>query len=117
LTAAADDCSSPALSPDGTQLAMVCAGGSGLQSTRLEVASLIGTKLGVPRVLVSNCLCASPAWAPDGSGLVYYAPADVSGHFELWWIAGAGGPLPKSPKQVTQTLDLDATSPPAWSAT
>lgn len=115
ITSATDDCGQPALSPDGTHLAMVCVGGTGLQSTRLEVASLNGTTLGTPRVLVNNCLCSAPSWAPDGSGLTYYAPADSSGHFELWWISGAGGTSPHTPQEVTTNLDFDATSPPAWS--
>jgi hypothetical protein len=118
LTRATDDCGEPAVSPDGTEVAMLCAGGTGLQSANLEVASLTGTGsktvLGTPRVLVPNCLCAAPTWAPDGTGLVYYAPADASGHFQLWWVAGAGTPTPKAPTQVTSGLDFDAVSPPAW---
>lgn len=114
LTNATDDCSQPALSADGAMLAMICTGGTGLQNTRLQVATLQGTTLGTPQVLVSKCLCAAPAWAPDGSGLVYFNPADATGHFQLWWIAGAGGPTPKAPKQVTTNLDFDATSPPVW---
>jgi hypothetical protein len=116
LTDASADCGQPALSPDGLSVAMVCAGGTGLQSTRLQVASLTGTTLGPPRTLVDNCLCSAPSWAPDGSGLVYYAPADATGHFQLWWIAGAAGTTPAPTKQVTTNLDFDATSPPAWSA-
>jgi hypothetical protein len=114
LTDATADCGQPALSPDASEVAMVCAGGTGLQSTRLEVATLTGAKLGVPQVLVDNCLCAAPAWAPDGSGLVYYAANDAAGHFQLWWIAGAGTALQKAPRQVTDDLDFDALSPPAW---
>lgn len=114
LTDQASDCGQPAVSPDGTQVAMICAGGTGLQSTRLEVATLSGTALGPPRVLVDGCLCAAPTWAPDGSGLVYYAPSDATGQFQLWWIAGAATPIPKPPKQVTEHLDFDALSPPAW---
>jgi hypothetical protein len=114
LTDSASDCGQPALSPDAAQIAMICSGGTGLQNTRLEVAPLQGNALGAPRVLVDNCLCSAPAWAPDGSGIVYYAPADPSGHFQLWWIAGAGGTLPKPPRQVTTDLDFDALSPPAW---
>lgn len=115
LTDSVSDCGQPALSPDELSVAMVCTGGTGLQSTRLEVASLQGTTLGPMRTLVDNCLCASPAWAPDGSGLVYYAPADASGHFQLWWIAGAAGTSPAPARQATTNLDFDATSPPAWS--
>ncbi|HSO93235.1 MAG TPA: hypothetical protein VLS53_02035, partial [Candidatus Dormibacteraeota bacterium] len=44
LTDSADDCSQPALSPDGTQVAMICTHGS--QSARLEIAPFNGTTLG-----------------------------------------------------------------------
>jgi Tol biopolymer transport system component len=115
LTTPKQDCGQPAPSPDGTMVAMVCIGGTGLQSTRLEVAPLVGTKLGTPRTLVDNCLCSAPEWAPDGSGLVYYNTADASGHFELWWIKGALSAAPSPPLQVTTNLDFDATSPPSWS--
>lgn len=115
LTDPMNDCAQPALSPDETMVAMVCTNGTGLQSTSLEVASLQGTKLGTPQTLVSNCLCASPSWAPDGSGLTYLAPDDASGHFQLWWIVRAASGTFEAPQQVTSDLDLDATSPAAWS--
>ena len=114
LTDSTSDCSQPAVSPDGTQVAMVCGNGTGLQSTSLQVASLTGTTLGPSRTLIADCLCASPSWAPDGSGLAYLAPADATGHFELWWLAGAAGALPKKPLQVTSGLDFDGSSRPAW---
>lgn len=114
LTEPDADCGQPALSPDATQVVMACAGGTGLQNTRLEVATLNGTKLGTPQVLVDNCLCAAPVWAPDGSGIAYYAPSDATGHFQLWWIAGAGTATQKAPRLVTDNLDFDALSPPAW---
>jgi hypothetical protein len=116
LTTASQDCGQPAPSPDGTMVAMVCLGGTGLQSTRIEVAPLTGTKLGTPRTLVNDCLCSAPEWAPDGSGLVYFNPADITGHFELWWIKGAMTATPAPPVQVTTNLDFDATSPVSWSA-
>ena len=116
LTDDTSDCAQPALSPDQTQVAMICTNGTGLQSTSLQVATLTGTILGAPRTLVADCLCSSPSWAPDGSGLAYLAPADATGHFQLWWIAGAAGPTPKAPKQVTTGLDFDGTSPAAWTS-
>lgn len=115
LTTPNQDCGQAAPSPDGTMVAMVCIGGTGLQSTRIEVAPLVGNKLGAPRTLVNNCLCSAPEWAPDGSGLVYFNPADVTGHFELWWIKGALTATPAPPVQVTTNLDFDATSPVSWS--
>ena len=115
LSTGAQDCGQAAPSPDGTMVAMICIGGTGLQSTRLEVAPLVGTKLGTPRTLVNNCLCSAPVWAPDGSGLAYYNATDTAGHFELWWIKGALTATPASPLQVTTNLDFDATSPPSWS--
>ena len=140
LTSLADDCSQPALSPDGTELAMICTGGK--QTASLEVAPFNGSALGPARVLLDGGLYASPAWSPDGKALAYYAPAGMAGHFQLWWLAlpvaptpsptpspthspSAGGaassivvptPLPPIPQpvQVTQGVDLTATSAPAW---
>jgi hypothetical protein len=144
LTNLADNCSQPALSPDGTQLAMICTGGK--QTARLEVASFNGSALGPARVLLQGGLYASPAWSPDGQALAYFAPSGAAGHFELWWLAvpvvatptatptttpkatpahspsgTAASPiavpsLPATPVpvQVTQGVDLTATSPPAW---
>lgn len=112
LTGQSDDCGEPAVSPDGTQVAVVCT--SDTQTARLEVIPLLKGVPGVARVLVGNCLCASPAWSPDGVSMLYLAPADATGHFQLWWINNAGAPVPAPPKAVTTSLDFDATSAPAW---
>jgi len=143
LTAAADDCTEPALSPDGTQLAMVCSRGK--QTAALEVAPFNGGILGPAQVLLDNGLYASPVWSPDGKALAYLAPAGAAGHFQLWYLAlplpapsatasssppvaaspavsGSASatvhptptPAPPAPVQVTQGVDLTATSPPAW---
>ena len=114
LTAEADDCSAPALSPDSTRLAVVCTADT--QTARLEVIPLTATGPGPPVVLVPSCLCASPAWSPDGTDLVYLAPRDATGHFQLWWVRGASTAAPSPPRAITQDLDLDATSPPAWTS-
>jgi hypothetical protein len=141
LTSEADDCSQPALSPDGTQLAMICTHGK--QSASLEVAPFNGTSLGAPTVLLDGGLFASPAWSPDGKALAYFAPAGLAGHFQLWYFAlplpapsatvsssppaaaSPGStprptprptptPAPPAPVEVTQGVDLTATSAPAW---
>jgi len=137
LTLEAEDCSEPALSPDGTQLAMICSRGK--QTTVLEVAPFNGTALGPARVLMDAGLYASPVWSPDGKALAYYAPTGLTGHFQLWYLPLAVTPTPSPtatakasastsgsassvvvptpapvPVQVTQGLDLSATSPPAW---
>jgi Tol biopolymer transport system component len=82
LTPAADDCSQPALSPDGHRLAMICTNATQLAS--IEVADFDGTNMGPRIAVVSGQLAAQPTWAPDGSGLVYLAPQGVAGHFQLW---------------------------------
>ena len=139
MTALADDCGAPALSPDRPQIAMICSAGK--QNAKLEVAPLTGTTLGPARVLLSGGLYASPAWSPDGKALAYFAPTGAAGHFQLWYLAlpdlapsasasasatpSAGAtpsvraspspaPTPPVPIQVTQGVDLSATSPPAW---
>jgi Tol biopolymer transport system component len=139
LTAEADDCSQAALSPDGTQIAMVCSHGK--QSTVLEVAPFNGTALGPARVLLDGGLYASPAWSPDGKALAYFAPQGLAGHFQLWYLALpvaatpsasiSPSPSPSTPAnassivaptptpapvpvQVTEGVDLSATSPPVW---
>jgi Tol biopolymer transport system component len=112
LTAGVDDCGEPAVSPDGSRLAVICT--SDTQTAKLEVIPLVKGVAGLPRVLVDSCLCASPAWSPDGTGLLYLAPADPTGHFQLWWLNHADTLTPAPAKQVTAHLDFDATSAPAW---
>jgi WD40 repeat protein len=119
LTPPADDCSQPSLAPDGQHLAMVCT--HGLQSANVEVARLNIPVVGsttptlVERTtLVNGSLASFPTWSPDGSGLVYLAPALAGGNFQLWWLRGAGTATPAAPVQVTTSVGLDATSAPAW---
>ncbi len=108
LTTPADDCGQPALSADGAALAMVCGSGAARQ---LVTATFDGQTLGPLQSLVPNQVVASPAWAPDGTGVVYFAPAATgTGEFQLWWMSTHGG----QPRQVTTGLALDTTTPPAW---
>jgi Tol biopolymer transport system component len=114
LTTPEDDCSQPALSPDGTRMALICTGGG--QVGRLVVAAFDGKTLGPLEVLVDHQLCAAPAWQPDGHALAYLAPAGLAGRFQLWrlsteTVARLGSP---QPRQLTSSLDFDATSRIAW---
>lgn len=123
VTDPADDCSQPALAPDGVTLAMVCTHGG--PTTSLEVARLTldasarpgsarEAVLAAARSLPAGALLAMPAWAPDGSGLVYLAPDQSGGPFELWWVGGAAGATPSQALALTDQLAFDATSPPSW---
>jgi Tol biopolymer transport system component len=114
LTNAADDCAQPAVTRDETQLAMVCRHG-GLQAADLEIASLEGSTLGTPSVVVHDQLVASPAFSPDGKLLAYLAPAGDAGPFQLWTVpVGAAGT--PAPRRITSNLDLDPTSSPVWTS-
>ena len=130
LTSAAEDCRSPALSPRGNEIAMICTWDK--QVSYLTVASWNGKTLGPRRVYVSNQLVAQPTWAPDGSGIAYLAPGSaVSGQFQLWFLPRAAyapptptpdyGPIvtptpagPVKPVQLTSNNGFDATSSIAW---
>jgi len=114
LTTPAQNCGAPAVAAGGATVAMVCDHG---QTADLEVATLSGTTLSVPRVLVANCLCNSPSWSPSGDNLLYMNASNPDGNFGLWYIANAGNAHPGAAKRVTDTsVDLDATSAAAWMA-
>ncbi len=116
LTAIEDDCSQPAMSPDGQRLAMICTGGK--QFASLEIAHFDGSNVGPAQVLVSGQLAAQPTWSPDGASVVYFAPQGLNGHFQLWQIAtpapaprAAAAPAP-SPARSSQTAKPTPTPTP-----
>ncbi|HEY1455459.1 MAG TPA: hypothetical protein VGG31_03110 [Candidatus Dormibacteraeota bacterium] len=143
LTTPAEDCRDPAFSPSGTQVAMVCTYGK--QLSELTIAPWSASTLGRRQTVISDQMVAQPVWAPDGSGLAYFAPGFADGPFQLWWLPSAAytapppvptppatpggphnGPLP-SPSagppppstariEVTTNLGFDATSPMSWGA-
>ena len=139
LTLPSEDCRNPALSPDGTQIAMICTYEK--QVSYLAIASWNGSTLGPRKIVVGNQLVAQPVWAPDGSGIAYLAPGEGDAPFQLWFLPRAayapptpppptptpGGPyngtLPVAsptapvvvkPIQMTTNNGFDATSPIAW---
>ena len=139
LTSDGEDCRSPALSPDGTQVAMICTYEK--QVSYLTLATWNGSSLGARRTVISDQMVAQPVWAPDGSGIAYLAPGASAGPFQLWFLPRAayapvappvptptpGGPhnspLPSvspvappvvKPVQLTTNNGFDATSPIAW---
>jgi Tol biopolymer transport system component len=143
LTTPGEDCREPSLSPDGTQVAMICTYQK--QVSYLTIATWNGSTFGSRRTLISNQLVAQPTWAPDGSGIAYYAPGVAAGPFQLWFLPRAAyaappppppptptpggphnGPLPSpspspppppvKPIQVTTNAGFDATSPMAWAS-
>lgn len=141
LTTPTVDCRDPAFSPSGTQVAMVCTYGK--QLSELTIASWSGSTLGPLQTVIGDQMVAQPVWAPDGSGIAYFAPGSPDGPFQLWWLPRAAytapppvptppatpggphnGPLP-SPSagptpapavriEVTTDLGFDATSPMSW---
>ena len=99
----------PQLSPDLTQLAMVCLNGP--RTSQLVVAPFSNQQLGPRDVWVEGTLASAPAWSPDSTGLAYLAPGadDPGGGFQLWSV-GVNAPS----RQLTSGLSFDALSPPVW---
>ncbi len=107
-------CSQPAVSPDETQIVMVCDRGSN-QHSDLVVAPLDTSALtvGAPTTLLGEQLVASPVFSPDGKTVAFLAPTSAGGHFQLWTAASSGTSPAKS---LTDNLDLDSDSSPVWRA-
>jgi hypothetical protein len=96
LTDPSEDCRDPALSPSGTEVAMICTYEK--QVSYLTIASWNGSSLGPRTIVISNQLVAQPTWAPDGSGIAYLAPGSPDGPFQLWFLPkNAYAPPPPSP--------------------
>ena len=108
LTPPDDDCSQPALSPDGRRVAMICTGGKQLAS--IEVAAFDGRTLGPRQVVVSGQLAAQPTWSPDGQSLVYLAAEGITGHFQLW--RQEVPPSPPIPSDVPTPIPTRPATPP-----
>ena len=84
LTTPAEDCASPALSPDGSQIAMVCSYEK--QISNLVIVPWNGSSMGARTTAISDQMVAQPIWAPNGSGIAYLAPGGPAAPFQLWWL-------------------------------
>lgn len=114
LTDPKSNCFQPSLSAQN-ELAFICSPSS--TESDLELAAYDPAKhtLTGQHTLASGGLTAAPSWSPDGSSLLYYAPASSgSGYFELWWIDHATTATPAAPRELTTQLDLDSTSAAVW---
>lgn len=119
LTRPDEDCSQPALSPNGRTIAMICTHET--EVSYLELATFNGSTLGPRRNLITKQLVAQPTWAPDSSGIAYLAPAVVGKGFQLWWLPKAAyappipspvpTPIPTPGGPVTLPLPTPTPSP------
>jgi hypothetical protein len=87
LTSPEEDCAEPSLSPDGHYVAMICTYDK--QISYLTIATWDGSHLGPRQTINSSQMVAEPTWAPDGSGIAYFAPGSPDGPFQLWWMPRA----------------------------
>jgi Tol biopolymer transport system component len=87
LTRQDEDCRSPALSPDGHHIAMICTYGK--QISNLAISTWDGSNLGGRALVIVDQMVAQPTWAPDGSGIAYFAPGAPDAPFQLWFIPSA----------------------------
>jgi Tol biopolymer transport system component len=116
LTPPEDNCSEPALSRDGSTLAMVCRHND-LESTDLVVTRLDATAMtiGPETVLVHGQLASSPVFSPDGRSIVFLAPVQTGEAFQLWTVPASGSSAsPSAARPLTQNLGLDSSTAPAW---
>ena len=123
LTSPVDDCAQPSLSPDGHYIAMICTYDK--QISYLTIASWTGSRLGPLRTIISSQMVAQPTWAPDGSGIAYFAPGNPDGPFQLWWLPRAAyfaptpspvptpTPVPGGPYNGTLPSPTPQVTPPA----
>ena len=80
----AEDCREPSVAPGGGYLAMICTYGK--QISYLVIAPFKGANIGARQIVISDLMVAQPAWAPDGSGIAFLAPAIGDQPFQLWFL-------------------------------
>ena len=115
LTQPEENCSSPAVSADSSQIVMICRHDQ-TQSTDVVVAPLDTTayRIGSETTLVHGQLDASPVFSPDGKTIAFLAPVAAGGTFQLWTVPVTASSTTSNAKPLTTNVGLDSTGPPAW---
>jgi dipeptidyl aminopeptidase/acylaminoacyl peptidase len=91
------DLEEPAISPDGTRVALITIDQDLPHAAYVDSLVAIGTRGGRSRVLVRGHDVAVPRWSPDGSRLLYLA-RPASGGFRQLFVRSLGG----AARQVTR---------------
>jgi len=94
-----DSVGSPALSPDGTQIAYTLSSTDAQANERTTVIMLAPTTGGEPRELVEG---GSPQWSPDGTRLAYKAE-DEDGEGSALWLYDLDAGEPRWLTRIHQT--------------
>jgi len=84
LTSPGNDCREPSFSTGYGNVAMICTFGQ--QISNLVIAPYANGQFGRLQTVIQNQMVAMPTWAPDGSGIAYFAPAVVAAPFQLWFV-------------------------------
>jgi Tol biopolymer transport system component len=115
LSPASQTCQQPALSPDGTEVAMICAPIGGTTSELVVAPLELGQFTLGPETVLATGMPSAPTWAPEGRGLIYLAPQKGdTGPFELDYVQIPTGKARPDPREVTTNDDFDSTGPPVW---
>ena len=115
LTTPQENCSEASINRAGTTIAMICTDNLH-QSTTLDLATWNGTSLGPLRVVSNGPLAASPTWSQTGNSLLFLDPVKRNQPFQLWWLPDATSAKLGPVQQVTENLNLTATSAPVWTS-
>lgn len=100
-----EDDATPALSPDGSQIAFVSTT-VGVHGSNISVMNSDGTDR---RDLTSGVIAADPAWSPDGSKIAFVESSNVDGSLDGVYVMSASG---KDVHQVTFDNTADGTDGP-----
>jgi hypothetical protein len=93
---------------------MICTA-EGSSTSQLVIAPLeLGQLTLGPETVLASGLPGAPAWSPDGTGLVYFAPLHgQTGPFQMYYVRAQTNGM-AAPRAVTVGDAFDSTAAPAW---